>query len=226
MIHSIFSETAQIELVFSGTHEPTRNLGFEARLLDEVGRGLRPSTLFFYVDSPCLVKGRTRSQHYGWFNEELAARLKIPVYERVTGGGVVYHDLGNLNWCFVLRLRNRPLSPKQIFEEGSKHIVGGLRRLGVDAYFAPPNRIDLGGFKVSGMAAYSTLNALLVHGTLLVESDLETLRRLCVAPKGIPDVTNIVNYRRVGLPEIVDAVRRSLVESGITVRQKASAVPT
>lgn len=214
---SPFSETGKVEVVFSETDDPKENLAFEARLLREVEGGLRPSTLFFYVDSTCLVKGCTRSNRYGWYNEELAAKLKIPVYERITGGGVVFHDPGNLNWCFVLRLRWRPLPPRLVFEEGSKHIVGALRRLGLDARFAPPNRIDLAGFKVSGMAARSTLGALLVHGTLLVESDLELLRALCVPPEGMPDVANIVSYRRVGFGEIVCEVLRGLKEDGFEV---------
>ncbi|MDG6910616.1 MAG: hypothetical protein JRN08_09625, partial [Nitrososphaerota archaeon] len=80
-----------------------------------------------------------------------------------------------------------------------------LGELGVKADFAPPNRIDVEGLKVSGMAARSTPTARLVHGTLLVDSDLEKLNRLCIPPAGCPPVANIKEW--TGPIEAADVVR-------------------
>jgi len=151
--------------------------------------------------------------------------MGVEVVERATGGGVVYHDLGNLNWSFFLRNSGRLLSPTQMFEDASRHVVGALAELGVPAQFAPPNRIDVQGFKVSGMAARSTPKARLVHGTLLIDSDLESLNRLCIPPPGCPPVANISKWAGPTEPaSVVRAFVRALRASGVRVRPASGAV--
>ena len=193
-----------LRIIFDGGRDPTNNLALEEDLFGKFEDG-GTEIVRFWVDSECLVRGRARNPKYGWYDEDLARRWQIRVLERSTGGGVVYHDEGNLNWSFFLRNTGRLLSPTQMFEGASKCVIGALGELGVKADFAPPNRIDVGGFKVSGMAARSTPTARLVHGTLLVDSDLEKLNRLCLPPDGCPPVANI--RRWAGSVGVVDVVR-------------------
>ncbi|MEM0322179.1 MAG: hypothetical protein QW613_07300 [Thermoprotei archaeon] len=206
--------TKELGVLISQTTDPAQNLSLEATLFQAVEQGIFEDTLVFYVNSSCLVRGRTKSPSYGWYNEELATRLGIRVYTRITGGGVVYHDEGNLNWSFILRPKEVFLSPKKVFHEGSKHIVAALNALDLKAHYSPPNRIDLAGFKVSGMAAYSSIKALLVHGTLLVNTDLNLLNRLCIPPPGCPSVTNLSEHAQVRFGDIVQATVSSLIQAG------------
>ena len=193
-----------LRIIFDGGRDPTNNLALEEDLFGKFEDG-GAEIVRFWVDSECLIRGRARNPKYGWYDEDLARRWQIRVFERSTGGGVVYHDEGNLNWSFFLRNTERLLSPTQMFEGASKYVIGALGELGVKADFAPPNRIDVEGLKVSGMAARSTPTARLVHGTLLVDSDLEKLNRLCLPPEGCPPVANI--RRWAGSVGVVDVVR-------------------
>ena len=181
----------EILVHFDTSRDPSRNLSREREIFGMVEDGRLPEIVRFWVNTECLVRGKVRSAKYGWYNEELARKMGVRVIERDTGGGVVYHDEGNLNWSFFLRSPGAFPSPAAAFEGASKHVIKALGALGVRAHFSPPNRIDVLGRKVSGMAARSTVKALLVHGTLLLESNLDKLNMLCIPPPGSPAVANI-----------------------------------
>jgi lipoate---protein ligase len=199
--------------------DPVENLKREEDLFRGVDSGELPELVRFWVDSECLVRGRARSARYGWYDEALAQEMGVRVIERATGGGVVYHDEGNLNWSFFLRNLGRLLSPTKMFERASGHIVEALANLDLDAEFSPPNRIDVQGRKVSGMAARSTPRAYLVHGTLLIRSNLEKLNRLCIPPAGCPPVANLDEWiPEIHQLQIVRAVVEVLKESGFIVQ--------
>ena len=198
--------------------DPVENLKREEDLFHRVESGELPELLRFWTDSECLVRGRARSAQYGWYHEALAREMGVRVIERATGGGVVYHDEGNLNWSFFLRSSGPLLSPTKMFEQTSVHVVKALASLDVDAEFSPPNRIDVQGRKVSGLAARSTPGAYLVHGTLLLRSDLDRLNRLCIPPPGCPPVANLDEWVPEIQPlQVVRAVVEVLKGSGFDV---------
>jgi lipoate-protein ligase A len=116
------------------------------------------------------------------------------VYARTSGGGTVYHDPGNLNWSFYLRRSTAYFGASGLFRACAGFIVEALSALGIQAEFAAPNRIDARGRKVSGISAKASLEAVLVHGTLLVSSDLDRLNALCVYPPGCPPVENLASF--------------------------------
>jgi Lipoate-protein ligase A len=193
--------------VLTCSTDPSFNLELEERMFELAERKELPYTVRFWVNRTCLVKGKTKSEKYGWYDERLANELGIRVYERSTGGGVVYHDLGNLNWSVYAALDKWSfLSPVRVFEEHSRFIVEALSQLGYSVRFAPPNRLELEGHKVSGMAARSSVRALLVHGTLLVNADLRALNELCVPPPSSPKVENLCRWRPTDHTEIVLSV--------------------
>jgi len=187
------AELARREMVvyFDQSRNPVKNLVREEELFRRVESGDLPEVVRLWVNSECLVRGRARSSKYGWYNERLATDLGVLVVQRSTGGGVVYHDEGNLNWSFFLRTPGTFLSPTRAFGQASGYIVRALESFGVRARFSPPNRIDVDGRKISGMAARSTVHTVLVHGTLLLSSDLEKLNHLCIPPAGCPPVSNV-----------------------------------
>jgi lipoate-protein ligase A len=198
-------------LVFvDGETDPTVNVATEDRVFGQVERREVPEVLRFWKNTECLIRGKARNAKYGWYNEEVATKLRVPVVERSTGGGVVYNDLGNLNWSFYLQASGAVLSPEALFERSSAYVVGALRQGGFDARFSGPNRIDVSGRKVSGMAARSTRNANLVHGTLLIDANLERLSALCIAPPGCPPVSN--------LKSLIPGVSEQALEEAIIAR--------
>ena len=212
-------EKRELLVYFDNTKDPVKNLAREEELFERVDSGNLPELVRFWVNSECLVRGKARSAKYGWYNEELARKLGIPVIVRETGGGVVYHDEGNLNWSFFLRTSGAFLSPTAAFDQGSRYVVKALQRLGVQAQFSAPNRIDVSNRKVSGMAAKSSVRTLLVHGTLLLNSDLEKVNLLCVPPGGCPPVSNLSKWAEgIEASSVVKALVGVLEESGFHTR--------
>lgn len=207
--------------MFDSGRDPAVNLKRETELFERVDRGTLPEVLRFWVNSECLVRGRAKTAKYGWYDERLAAALNVPVIERSTGGGVVYQDEGNLNWSFFMRTSGAFVSPTTAFGRASEYVVKALRNLGVGAEFSPPNRIDVSGRKVSGMAARSTTRTLLVHGTLLLDSNLDKINRLCVPPPGCPAVANLSEWARgIDPRKIAEEIIAVLKKSGFQVRME------
>jgi lipoate-protein ligase A len=212
------SKGKEIRVCFDSERDPVKNLIREEELFRKVERWDLPELVRFWVNSECLVRGRARSTRYGWYDELLAEEMRVEVVERSTGGGVVYQDEGNLNWSFFLRNAGSFPSPMTMFSRASSYMARVLARLGVEARFAPPNRIDVFDRKVSGMAGRSTSRALLVHGTLLLNSNLEKLNMLCIPPRGCPPVANVSEWARgVDAPGVVGAVAGVLEDSGYRV---------
>lgn len=209
----------EIQVCSDKGKEPEKNLIREEELFESVAKRESPATVRFWVNSECLVRGRIRSAKYGWYNEKLAREMGIKIVERSTGGGVVYHDEGNLNWSIFRRNSESFLSPTTLFAQASSHMVRALGRLGVSASFSPPNRIDVSDSKVSGMAARSTSLAVLVHGTLLINSDLARLNSLCIPPAGCPPVANVSQWAKgIDAHSVVEAFVGVLEDSGCRVR--------
>ncbi|HXY56639.1 MAG TPA: hypothetical protein VEH01_03405 [Nitrososphaerales archaeon] len=195
--------------------DPVSNMKLESEIFEMVDEGEIPEAARFWVNSACLVRGPARTAKHGWYNERLAEDMNIPVVTRSSGGGVVYQDEGNLNWSLFFRTTGSFLAPRTAFELGSRHIIGALETLGVKPIFSPPNRIDVQGNKVSGMAARSTPRALLVHGTLLLNTDLHRLNALCIAPPDCPPVANLSDWvPGINRVKVEEAVIGELVRSG------------
>ncbi len=206
-----------IRFIISETKNPRINLIIEEVILNAVNEGIANNTIRLWINERCLVAGRG-NKGYGWYDEHLAAKLGINVYKRLTGGGVVYHDEGNLNWSFFIRYKNKNIDIIDLFKEPAEIIINALKRLGIEAYFASPNRIEFKGYKISGMASYVKKNAILVHGTLLINSNLEELNKLCIPPPNSPPVTNLTYWiRELTIPMIIDSLENVLKDNGFNI---------
>jgi lipoate-protein ligase A len=198
----------------SSTLDPKTNFALEDRIQRGVHDRLLPNTVRFWVNRECLARGPHRTAKYGWYDEKLANEAGIPICERTTGGGVVYNDQGNLNWSFHIATAGTFMGATRIFQWAAELILPGLERLGFAAYFSRPNRIELDNKKISGMAAKSTLRALLVHGTLLVCSNLDRLNSLCRPPPECPPVCNLSDYGDVTVKQVIATTIETLQSCG------------
>lgn len=208
-----------MRFIISETTNPKVNLIAEEVILNAVNEGFVSNTIMLWINDRCLVAGRG-SKGYGWYHEQLATQLGINVYKRITGGGVVYHDKGNLNWSFFIRHENKNIDIIDLFKEPAEIIINALNRLGIEAYFMPPNRIEFKGYKISGMASYVKKNAILVHGTLLVESNLEELNKLCIPPLNSPPVTNLAYWiKGLTISTIINSIEEALKINGFNVKK-------
>jgi len=202
-----------LNVIVTEDTDPARNLTLEESLLREVDAGTRGDTFRLWINDPCLVAGPRRSARYGWFREDVAAQLGVPVFSRESGGGAVYHDHGNVNWSFYLRREEGFVGVTKLFRPFAERIAAVVTTLGIAASFALPNRIDAAGLKISGLAARAIHKAALVHGTLLVATDLERLNALCLFPPGCPAVVNLRDFA----PGITaDAARSSLAAAALS----------
>lgn len=151
--------------------DPVRNLALEEALL----RAVPPVPLLrIWQSEACVVIGRAQQPGREADLAACAAR-GVPVLRRASGGGTVYHDLGNLN-ITVAAAGRRPGLPGDL----AALIAGVLRRLG-----ATPTVTERGVFagpaKVSGLAAHRTRDATLAHATLLVTTPAARVRALLAA---------------------------------------------
>jgi lipoate-protein ligase A len=124
----------------------------------------------------------------------------VQVVRRLSGGGAVYHDLGNLNYSFIVNAPKRRYN----FREMSRPVADTLIRLGVNVEFSGRNDLVIDGKKISGSAQFIRRGRILHHGTLLFHSDLDQISRVLavkddkIASKGVKSVrsrvTNICEY--------------------------------
>ena len=113
-------------------------------------------------------------------NHRFVHENNIAVCRRISGGGTVFHDSGNVNFTFIKNVK----SPAEIsFKQFTAPVVEALAKLGIEATTSGRNDLLINGLKISGNAEHVYKNRILHHGTLLFSSDLENLgQAIKVAP--------------------------------------------
>jgi lipoate-protein ligase A len=157
-------------ILFSTSNSPTFNLAAEDFLLSE----RQDDLLFLYVNEPSVIIGCNQAIR----NEvdlDFCTENDIQVVRRMSGGGAVYHDLGNLNYCFI---SNKIDGKSAINDDFLQPIVEVLSTFGVSAEIGKRKDLWLpDGYKISGTASHVSKNRELHHGTLLYETNLEMLEK-------------------------------------------------
>jgi lipoate-protein ligase A len=182
---------------------PYFNLALEEYLLKEFS--LDSDLFVFWQNSPAVIVGRNQNTA-GEIDQEFVAKNGVTVVRRLTGGGAVYHDLGNLNFTFIARGQKCGCYN---FASFALPIIEAMESLGVRAEFSGRNDITVQGRKVSGNAQYRYKNSVLHHGTLLFDSNMENLvQALRVSPdkltsKGVASVrSRVANIREYLLVDL------------------------
>lgn len=126
---------------------------------------------FFYINRPSVIIGKHQNA-LAEINLPYLEEQNIPVFRRMSGGGTVYHDEGNLNFCFI---KNGDNSDLVNFKKATEPIVSALQRRGLPARNGERNDLLLNYKKISGNACHVFKRRVMHHGTLLYQSDLNRL---------------------------------------------------
>jgi lipoate-protein ligase A len=147
--------------------DPFINLAAEEHIL----RNYSEDCFLMYVNEPSVIIGKHQIA-YAEINPEFVRRKKIKVARRISGGGAVYHDEGNLNYTFIVNGNKGNLVN---FRKFTAPVIEFLRHYGVIAKFEGRNDLMVHGRKISGNAEHIWKNKTLHHGTLLYSSNLSEL---------------------------------------------------
>lgn len=148
---------------------PKINLAIEEYALKNLP--IDDSYLLFYVNEPSIIIGKNQNT-LEEINKDYVDEHGIHVVRRLSGGGAVYHDLGNLNFSFITKDDGNSF---QNFQKFTQPVVDTLNKLGVEAELSGRNDIHVGERKISGNAQYTTKGRMFSHGTLMLDSEIETV---------------------------------------------------
>ena len=147
-----------------------RNLAYEKCLVEAANLN-RCGVLYLWRNESAIIVGRNQDI-YAECDLDYVGKYAIRPARRNSGGGAVYHDLGNINYTIIL--------PKEKYDtiQAMKVIVNALSDIGIEAYLSGRNDVCVGKKKVSGNAFYSDGTVGICHGTLLLDTNLEIMNRV------------------------------------------------
>jgi lipoate---protein ligase len=173
--------------------------------------------LLFYINRPSIIIGKNQNT-IEEINNEYVDKNGIHVVRRLSGGGAVYHDLGNLNYSFITKDDGQSFHNYKRFTEP---VVQALHKLGVNAELSGRNDIQVSDRKISGNAQFATKGRMFTHGTLLFDSEIENVvsalrvNTAKIESKGIKSirsrVANISEFLKE--PMTIEQFRQFLLDS-------------
>lgn len=206
--------------VINENTDPRINLAVEEYALNYLDPGQNYAVL--WQNEPAVIIGRNQNT-VAEVNAPYIKEHGIHVVRRLSGGGAVYHDFGNLNYTFIVDAQKSVVSN---FEYFTKPVIQALEHLGVKAEFSGRNDITINGQKFSGNAQYWSKNRLLHHGTILFNSDLSVVQEALnvkadkIQSKGVKSVrsrvTNIFPHlpNPITIEEFKETLWRYLIPHG------------
>lgn len=188
-------------IIHSHSNSSAFNLAAEEYLFSE----RQDDILFLYVNEPSVIIGSNQVIR-NEVNLDFCAENNIRVIRRMSGGGAVYHDLGNLNYCFIT---NKTEGKSSLSADFLLPVVEVLKSLNVPVEIGKRKDLWLqGGFKVSGTASHVSKNRELHHGTLLYDTDLDKLQKSLTVKEKDENVKGIVS-----VPSVVKNLKNFLQEN-------------
>ena len=205
------------------SNNPYYNLAMEEYLFNLDNK---EDYLLLWINEPTIVVGKHQNT-IEEINADYVRKKHINVVRRITGGGAVYHDLGNLNYSLIIK---NDYKGDYDFGKFTLPIVKALDKLGVKAEQSGRNDITIDGKKFSGNAQFISRGRLLHHGTLLFDSHMEELVNSLkvsedkIASKGIKSVrsrvANIKDYldRDIGILEFKDLLLQYMFDEDTALK--------
>jgi lipoate-protein ligase A len=155
--------------ILNNCTDPYFNIAAEEYFLKNFTRDF----FIMYRNSPCVIIGKHQNT-LAEINTEYIFENNVKVVRRISGGGTVYHDFGNLNFTFI---KNGKYSELNDFKKYTKLIIEVLRELSINAKFEGHNSLTINGKKISGNAEHIYKNRVLHHGTLLFSTEIKNLEK-------------------------------------------------
>jgi lipoate-protein ligase A len=205
------------QIYISNCQDPYTNLAFENWLFQN--KVTDQPILYLWQNKPCVIIGRAQNP---WLECNLSELEKddLEVIRRQSGGGTVYHDLGNLNYTF--------LCPNTQYDKAKnlKTIIDGLALLKIHASISARNDIMVNDLnkeprKISGCAFRETKHKSFHHGTLLINADTSSLSRYLhhkqdstITAKGVTSVrSKVINLSEINNMKDISHYENSLIKA-------------
>jgi lipoate-protein ligase A len=207
--------------IYHQTTDPYFNIATDEYILKHI----EEDCFMLWQNDNAIIVGKHQNT-LSEINYEYVKQNNIHVVRRLSGGGAVYHDLGNINFSFTQTVNDGYLVD---FKKYTKPIIGVLQSLGINASFEGRNDISIDGKKISGNAEHTYRNKVLHHGTLLFSSNMNVVgEALRINPlkyndkavKSIPKrVTNISNHLQY--PLSIQDFTKKIMDHIISIYQDA-----
>lgn len=183
-----------------------RNLAVEEYVMDHVHD--RGPVLFLWRSDCAVVMGKNQNP-WRECRLDVMAEEGVPLARRLSGGGTVYHDAGNLNYCVVVK--------REDYREAQAYdmVLQALASLGVAAEKTGKSNLSVGGRKFSGNAFAFRKGRAMHHGTLLLHTDLERLQRYLgpmvkdIDTHAIASIPASVANLALNIPDVSRALREA-----------------
>ena len=195
--------------------DPHFNLAMEQFIFDQMDRN--EEYFFLWQNANTVVVGKHQNT-IGEINQKFVEEHNISVVRRLSGGGAVYHDMGNLNFTIIVSRTDQMADFD--FSRFCLPVVNALHKLGVKAEINGRNDITIDGKKFSGNSQYMKQGRIMHHGAILYASDLTTVSKALIvskdkiASKGVTSVrsrvTNVVDYMEEKVP--LEVFKKALLD--------------
>ncbi len=175
--------TRRFRVIDTGLRDGRANIAFDQALIEMHRAGDIPDTIRFLRFPPTALVGR----HQALSREIRVGHCRergIGLARRITGGGAIYFDEGQLGWELVFHRRTLGISDLgELARAICEAAAAGLERLGVAARYRPRNDIEVGGRKICGTGGFFDGDTLFYQGTLLIDMDPEEMAAALNVPQ-------------------------------------------
>lgn len=195
-----------MKYIVNNSNDPEYNLAFEEYCFKHLEINPDEDYVILWINSPAIIVGKNQNT-LEEIDREYVDQNNIKVVRRITGGGAVYHDLGNLNFS-ILTLDTG--DGKIDFKKYNIPIIKSLEKLGIKSELSGRNDMTIDGKKFSGIAQSVSRKRVLNHGTLLFDTDLNVLSKGLnvkqdkIASKGVKSIKSRVTNIKPYMKEDVD----------------------
>lgn len=201
--------------------DPTINLALEEYCVRNLD--MKNDYLLFYINAPSIIIGKHQNT-IEEINPEYIKEKGIHVVRRISGGGAVYHDEGNLNFSFMTKHSHESIHNFRLF---TGPVIKVLTELGINAVLNGRNDITVSDRKISGNAQFTDTRSMFSHGTLLFDTKLEdvvnalNVKKEKIESKGIKSVrSRVANISEFLSRKItIDEFKKNIIESVFAGRE-------